>query len=156
MPCFPFARKTLNGHALYNRFRKKKNKDSFMKILDLDEVGVRALIDIRLWRASRFVPFSSGTNLAAELGDRYRYMPELAPTKELLAEYKDGKITWSEYERIFNDILSERKIETLFSGVADFDKVCLFCTEKLPAQCHRRLAAEYLARHFPELKIVHL
>jgi len=130
-----------------------KKQDQFMEILDA--TGMRLLIDIRLWRASRFVPWASGANLEVVLGGRCRYMPELAPTKELLAGYKDGAISWAEYEKIFNGILAERKIETLFASADKLDRVCFLCAEKLPAQCHRRLVAEYLAQHF-DVSITHL
>ncbi len=56
-----------------------KTADIFTDVLDA--VGVKKLIDIRLWRASRFVPWASGANLQKLLGDKYCYMPELTPTK---------------------------------------------------------------------------
>ena len=59
-----------------------KTKDQFVEILDA--VGMRVIIDVRLWRQSRFVPWASGENLTVALGDRYRHILELAPTKELL------------------------------------------------------------------------
>ena len=36
------------------------------------------------------------------------------------------------------------------------DRICLLCTEKSALQCHRRLAAEYIATQFPVVEIVHL
>lgn len=130
-----------------------KKQDSFLEVLDA--VCVKKLIDIRLWRVVRFVPWASGTNLAKILGERYKYSPELAPTRELLTAYKDGQIDWAGYERVFNGILAERKVENLFQK-PDLDKVCFLCSEKSPEQCHRRLVAEYLAKHFADIDIVHI
>lgn len=130
-----------------------KTRDQFMEILDA--AGIRQVIDIRLWRVARFVPWASGTNLATALGDRYRAMSELAPTKELLTAYRDGTIDWPAYETIFNNILRDRKIETLFTQDTLYG-VCFLCTEKSPDHCHRRLVAECLSRHFLDLKIIHL
>lgn len=121
----------------------------------LDAVRVRAVWDIRLWRNSRFVPFYSGENLAAVLGDRYECHPEFAPTAEILAGYKDGRITWPEYERMYRELLTARH-PTLGIALADLDRICLLCTEKSATQCHRALAAEYIAAQFPDTEIVHL
>ena len=121
----------------------------------LDTVGIRTLVDVRLWPQSRFVPWASGANLAAALGERYRHVPGLAPTKELLAGYKDGKIDWAEYESTFKVWLAIRRIEILFTP-NNLDKLCFLCSEKTADKCHRRLVAEYLAARFPDIRIIHL
>ena len=130
-----------------------KSPDAFIDVLDA--VRVRAVWDIRLWRTSTYVPFYSGDNLAAALGDRYEYRPEFAPTAEILAGYKDGLITWPDYERIYRELLATRH-PTNGMTPADLDRVCLLCTEKSATQCHRRLAAEYIAAQFSDIEIVHL
>ena len=130
-----------------------KTKDQFMEILDA--VGIRALIDIRLWRVARFVPWAGGENLATAPGGRYIYVPEFAPTKELLTGYRDGTVDWAGYEKIFNELLTARRAEELFDASA-LDHICFLCSEKTADQCHRRLAAEYLAQHLANIRIVHL
>ena len=130
-----------------------KNKDIFIEILDA--IGVKTLVDIRLWQVARFVPWASGTNLKKTLGTRYRYISKLAPTMELLTAYKDGNIDWLGYEKKFNNILAQRKIEKLFT-IRDLDKICFLCSEKTADKCHRRLIAEYLTQHFPDITIIHL
>ena len=130
-----------------------KTSNQFMEIIGA--VGVSNILDIRLWRTSRFVPWASGTNLANALGDKYRYMPELAPTKELLTQYKDGSIDWPGYEQIFDNLLVERQIEGLFKP-GELDKICFLCSEKTADKCHRRLVAEYLSKRIPDCQIVHL
>ena len=121
----------------------------------LNAVRVRAVWDIRLWRTSTYMPFYSGDNLAATLGTRYEYHPEFAPTAEILAGYKDGRITWPDYERMYRELLTARH-PTERLHPADIDRICLLCTEKSALQCHRRLAAEYIASHFPDIDITHL
>lgn len=130
-----------------------KNQNVFIDILNAADI--KMLVDIRLWRVARFVPWASGASLSNILDTRYKYMPELAPTKELLSDYKNRKIDWPEYERIFNDLLASRQIEKLFRP-ADLYKVCFLCTEKSADKCHRRLVVEYLQQHFPEVEIGHL
>jgi len=121
----------------------------------LETAGVKKLVDIRLWRAPRFVPWASGGNLAEAIGERYIYIPELAPTKELLTGYKECVISWAGYERVFNELLATRQVETLFDS-GTLNGACFLCAEKSPDMCHRRLVAEYLAEKFPDAQITHL
>lgn len=118
-------------------------------------VRIRTVWDIRLWRTSTYVPFYSGENLATTLGARYEYRPEFAPTAEILAGYKNGQITWPDYERMYRELLAARHPTTGLTP-DDIDRVCLLCMEKSAMQCHRRIAAEYLASRFPDIEIVHL
>lgn len=130
-----------------------KKPDVFSDILNAAQIN--CVWDIRLWRTSRFVPFYSGTNLAATLGSRYEYHPEFAPTTGILAGYKDGCITWPDYERMYRELLTTRN-PTAGLALNSLDHICLLCTEKSATQCHRRLAAEYIAEQFPCIEIVHL
>lgn len=130
-----------------------KKEDEFYDLLDA--AGAKRLADIRLWRASRFLPWASGLALSRRLGERYVHMPECAPTEELLAGYKAGEISWSGYERAFGGIMREREIERLFNA-ALLDGACFLCSEKTPEMCHRRLVAEYLAGKFEGVDIRHL
>lgn len=130
-----------------------KSPDTFMDVLNA--VRVRAVWDIRQWRASTYVPFYSGENLTSTLGPRYEYHPEFAPTSEILAGYKDGRIAWPDYERMYHELLVTRR-PTAGLAPADIDRICLLCTEKSANQCHRRLAAEYIAEQFSDTEIVHL
>ena len=130
-----------------------KSPDAFMDVLNA--VRVRAVWDIRLWRTSTYVPFYSGDNLAATLGTRYEYHPEFAPTTEILTGYKNGRITWADYEKLYRELLAARRpVDGLAPG--DIDRICLLCTEKSALQCHRHLAAEYIAEQIPDIEIVHL
>ncbi len=130
-----------------------KSPDAFLEVLNA--VRVRAVWDIRQWRTSTYVPFYSGETLATVLGDRYEYHPEFAPTAEILAGHKDGRITWPDYERMYRELLATRH-PTAALTPANLDRICLLCTEKSSTQCHRRLAAEHIAEQLPDIEIVHL
>ena len=130
-----------------------KGPDAFMDVLNA--ARIRAVWDVRLWRASVYVPFYSGENLATVLGARYEYHPEFAPTTEILTGYKNGTISWTDYEKLYHELLTARRpTDGLAPG--DIDRICLLCTEKSALQCHRRLAAEYIASQFSDIEIIHL
>ena len=130
-----------------------KSPDAFIEVLNA--VRVRAVWDIRLWRASAYVPFYSGENLATVLGARYEYHPEFAPTTEILTGYKNGTISWADYEKMYRELLATRRPTDGLTPV-DINHICLLCTEKSAVHCHRRLAAEYIASQIPDIDIVHL
>ena len=130
-----------------------KKPDVFMDILNATQI--HCVWDIRLWRTSTYVPFYSGENLATTLGAQYEYHPEFAPTAEILAGYKDGLITRSEYEHMYRELLATRHPTTGLTPDT-IDRICLLCTEKSALQCHRRLATEYIAKQIPDTEIVHL
>ena len=130
-----------------------KSPDAFIEVLNA--VRVRAVWDVRLWRASAYVPFYSGENLATALGACYEYHPEFAPTTEILTGYKNGTISWADYEKMYRELLATRRPT---DGLApdDINRVCLLCTEKSAVHCHRHLAAEYIASQIPDIDIVHI
>jgi uncharacterized protein YeaO (DUF488 family) len=84
----------------------------------------------------------------------YRHLPALAPTQEMLDEYKKSKGSWSDYEAKFLDLMANRKIENL--KPEQVDGACLLCSEDKPHHCHRRLVAEYLRDKWGAVQIRHL
>ena len=81
--------------------------------------------------------------------------PILAPTKEMLDEYKKKKGDWQPYEKKFLDLMKERQIEKKVDRAALEDS-CLLCSEDKPHLCHRRLVAEYLNEKWGDVQIEHL
>ncbi len=130
-----------------------KSPNAFMDVLRA--VHVRAVWDVRLWRTSTHVPFYNGDNLSATLGAFYQYHPEFAPTAKILAGYKNGRITWADYEQMYRELLVTRR-PTDGINPDTLNRICLLCTEKSVLQCHRRLAAEYIAAQFQDIEIIHL
>ncbi len=130
-----------------------KSPEAFLDVLNAARIS--CVWDIRQWRLSTYVPYYNGDNLANVLGNRYEYHPEFAPTADILASYKDKKITWSEYEKMYRELLQKR--DPLHNcNISKLDRICLLCTEKIAIQCHRRLAAEYIVKQLSDIEIVHL
>ena len=126
----------------------------------LKRAGVQRVIDIRLRPSGGLSLFARGTDLPYFLrelcGAEYIHIPLLAPTKEILSDYRKKKADWPEYERRFLALMGERRVaeeldRTLFSVPA-----ALLCSEAKPDQCHRRLVAEYLQSHWPGLTVAHV
>lgn len=142
---------------LYTIGFKKKSAQEFFELLKAN--NIKRLIDIRLNNTSQLAGFTKSRDLKYFLKEickaEYIHKPELAPTKELLDNYKKNKLTWQDYERVFSDILSDRKINEKVK-LEEFDNACLLCSEQEPDQCHRRLVAEYLHKTFKDISIKHL
>jgi uncharacterized protein (DUF488 family) len=143
---------------LYTIGFTQKSAEQFFGLLR--DNGVKVLVDIRLKPDSQLSGFAKGRDLPYFLKHLidcdYRYMPQMAPTDELLTRYRDDK-SWSNYEVAFNQLLQERNL------IVRLDRewwaahpACLLCSEHEPDHCHRRLVAEYIAAHWPEVEIVHV
>ena len=136
----------------------KKTAEQFFGILG--RAGIRRLLDVRLKNASQLAGFTKREDLEYFLREicaaDYRHEPQLAPTKEMLDDYKKHKGSWEEYERRFLALLVDRKVEeTLDPGIFAIPTV-LLCSELKPDHCHRRLVLEYLQQKWSNLTIHHL
>ena len=126
----------------------------------LREADVDAVIDVRLRNTSHLAGYTKRDDLAFLLsegfGIAYEHHPELAPTPEIFDAYRDDQ-DWETYESRFLPLLEERSAESIGREImARNGSPCLLCAEPTPEHCHRRLVAEYWARHLPGLTIVHL
>ena len=126
----------------------------------LKNAGIRRLIDVRLNNSSQLAAFAKRDDLEyflrAICGIEYRHEPLLAPTAGILDQFKKRKGDWSEYERNFLALMSERRIQdNLARELFDVPTV-LLCSEPTAEHCHRRLVLEYLAAHWGPLSITHL
>jgi uncharacterized protein (DUF488 family) len=136
----------------------KKSASTFFEVLE--RANITRLIDVRLHNASQLAGFTKRDDLKFFL-DRiahvdYVHEPQLAPEPDLLADYRQHRIPWSEYEEKFLDLLRQRRIEIelpteLFDG-----RPVLLCTEPTAEHCHRRLVAEYLRDKWGDIEITHL
>jgi uncharacterized protein (DUF488 family) len=136
----------------------QKNADEFFSILR--RAGIRRLIDVRLNNTSQLAGFAKRDNIEfflRELCDAdYCHEPTLAPTKEMLDDYKKKQISWEEYEIRFVDLLIDRKVEQTIDRRWFDAPAVLLCSEPSAKHCHRRLVAEYLAEKWGDVKVVHL
>lgn len=137
-------------------FTKKKAEKFFTKLYN---AGVKRVIDIRLNNVSQLAGFAKKDDLRYFLKTicdiDYIHMPELAPTKDILDEYKNNGGDWSVYEKNFIDLIEKRKIEKKITNDI-LDNACLLCSEEKPDHCHRRLVAEYLSKKWGNVKIEHI
>ena len=137
-------------------FTKKSAEIFFSKLSD---AGVRRVVDVRLNNSSQLAGFAKQNDLCYFLkticGIDYAHIPELAPTKEMLDEFKRNKGDWSVYETKYFTLLAERKIDDKILNTIK-DKDCLLCSEDKPDFCHRRLAAEYISRLFGDMEMAHI
>lgn len=135
----------------------KKSARKFFETLRCS--GARRVVDVRLNNVSQLAGFAKRDDLEfflKELGDiDYVHLPELAPTQEILDEYKKHKGDWATYEKRFLDLMEQRHIEDRIPQEIIADG-CLLCSENSPHHCHRRLVVEYLNRHWGEIAISHL
>lgn len=126
----------------------------------LKQAGIRRLLDIRLRPNGGLSLFARGTDLPYFLrelcGAEYTCVPLLAPTKDILADYRKKRIDWPGFERRYLALLAERKAaEVVERGLFSVPAV-LLCSEATAEQCHRRLAAEHLAAKWGSCEVVHL
>jgi uncharacterized protein (DUF488 family) len=125
----------------------------------LKEAGVKQVIDTRLNNVSQLAGFSKRADLEYFLktivGIDYVHILELAPTQDILDEFKKNKGDWSVYERKFLQLMSNRQVENKVS-LSQLDGACLLCSEAKPHHCHRRLVAEYFNKKWGTLNINHL
>ena len=121
--------------------------------------GLKRIVDVRLNNSSQLSGFSKRDDLKffaeAIPGIEYIHVPELAPTQEMLDQYKKRRGSWPDYEQKFLDLMALRRIEETVSKEI-IDGGCLLCSEQSPERCHRRLVAEYLRAKWGNVEIQHL
>jgi len=125
----------------------------------LKQTGIKKVIDVRLYNTSQLAGFAKKQDieyfLRVIVGADYIHLSIMAPTKQLLNNYKKGLISWQQYETQFKEIIAHRQIEKRIMP-QDADMVCFLCSEAKADNCHRRLVAEYLAEHWQNASIHHL
>ena len=135
----------------------KKSARRFFDLLS--QSGTKRIVDVRLNNGSQLAGFAKKDDLAYFLGElcgmEYVHLPALAPTKEMLDDYKKRRGDWKTYEDRFIALMRERRIEATIPQEIIADG-CLLCSEDKPHHCHRRLVAEYLRQHWGNMEITHL
>jgi uncharacterized protein (DUF488 family) len=136
----------------------QKTAEQFFTILR--GAGIRRLLDVRLNNVSQLAGFTKRDDLRFFLrevcGADYQHEPLLAPTQELLDEYKKSKGPWPDYETKFLALMVERKIEDRIDRALFSVPTALLCSEPTAERCHRRLVLEYLRDKWGDLTITHL
>ena len=137
-------------------FTQKSAKDFFET---LNKSGAKRVLDIRLNNVSQLAGFTKKHDLEFFLnsicGIEYVHLPLLAPTQEILDDYRKRKGSWASYEQRFLHLMEERNIKDDL-GLDLISDSCLLCSEAKPDRCHRRLIAEHLQSIWNEIDIYHL
>jgi uncharacterized protein (DUF488 family) len=136
-------------------FTKTTARDFFSR---LSRAHVNKLIDVRLNNVSQLAGFAKRDDLRyfskAICNIEYEHVPDLAPTQDILDEYKKSKGAWSVYAEKFLGLMTQRHIEEI--DQSRLAGGCLLCSEDKPHHCHRRLVAEYLKEKWGDVEIEHL
>jgi uncharacterized protein (DUF488 family) len=136
----------------------KKNAKKFFSLLIKSKI--EQLIDVRIRNRSQLSGFAKRDDLKYFLDQlleaEYQHEPELAPTEELLDNWRDDKISWETYEQRFVNLMSDREIEKRLDRELFSKPTVLLCSEHKPSHCHRRLIVEYLDDHWGNVEPVHL
>lgn len=137
-------------------FTKKTAETFFTK---LKRSGATRVVDVRLNNVSQLAGFAKRNDLQFFLREicqiDYVHVPELAPTQDILDEYKKNKCDWGVYEHKFLELMRKREIEKKIDPAVIADS-CLLCSEDKPHHCHRRLVAEYLNSHWGDVEVSHI
>lgn len=135
----------------------KKSAQTFFELLR--DSGAARVVDVRLNNVSQLAGFAKRDDLAYFLKQicnmDYLHLPVLAPTQEMLDEYRKGGGDWAQYEQRYLSLMRERRIQDVVSRELLTDS-CLLCSEDAPHRCHRRLVAEYLRQEWGEFDLRHL
>ena len=126
----------------------------------LRAAGIRRLVDVRLNNSSQLAGFTKQCDLPFFLRElcaaEYIHEPLLAPTHEILDDFKKKRATWDDYERRFRALLDERRVDERLGRALFEQPAVLLCSEPKPDKCHRRLVAEYLQLKWGNVTVVHL
>jgi len=142
--------------TLYTIGFAQKKADEFFTILKKN--GIKTLIDVRQSNTNIYAGFTIRDNLRYFLSEicniEYVENKLFAPTKELRDQYHKDE-DWGRYEKGYLNLLESRN--AIASITYDLvDSAVLLCSEPVADYCHRRLAAEYIGRHFVNVKVIHL
>lgn len=137
----------------------QKSAKRFFELIRKNRIDI--LLDIRLNNKSQLVGFTKGDDLQYFLNEmcqcQYKHCLEYAPTKEILDAFKNKEIGWSEYTEQYIKLMSIRGNYREFAKeFADYENICLLCSEPVPEYCHRRLIAEMIAKSNTGIIINHI
>jgi uncharacterized protein (DUF488 family) len=124
------------------------------------ESGLRLVVDVRVHNRSQLAGFAKvpdiGYFLETICGVKYIEEPLLAPEEASVADYRAKRLAWDEFAARYRSLLDERQAITHLDLARYAPGAILLCSEPSPVRCHRRLAAEYLAKQWGDVAIEHL
>jgi len=138
----------------------QKSAEVFFDLINKHQIEM--LIDIRRNNSSQLAGFSKSEDLKFFLAKicqcEYEHRIDFAPEKDTLERYKKKKIDWEQYVSEYVPLMQSRKApEEFVKRYANFNNVCILCSEPTPEHCHRRLFAELIKSCSPNgITIVHI
>jgi uncharacterized protein (DUF488 family) len=127
----------------------RKSAEQFFELIR--SAAARSLTDVRRRPDTQLSGFAQARDLHYFLpklaGIPYRHELLLAPSTELLNDYRRHGLAWEDYVPRYLAELRERRVETVLDPAA-FDETILLCSEPTTQQCHRRLCLEYLEKYW--------
>jgi uncharacterized protein (DUF488 family) len=127
----------------------QKSAEQFFELIR--SAGARSLTDVRRRPDTQLSGFAQARDLRYFVpklaGITYRHELLLAPSTELLNDYRRHGLQWADYVPRYLAELRERQVETALKP-SDLDETILLCSEPTTEQCHRRLCLEYLGEHW--------
>jgi len=94
---------------------KEKTAETFFDLIN--NAGIKRLMDIRLHPNTQLAGFCKQNNLEYFLKELlnidYRHIPLMAPSKDIFNDYRNNGLEWKDYERRFNILINQRKVEQL-------------------------------------------
>lgn len=148
----------MNELAIYTIGYTKKTAEEFFTLLK--KSGAKHLVDIRLHNTSQLSGFTKRNDLKYFLKKlidmEYYWLPEFAPNESILKEYRKTK-DWDKYALSYLELIKSRQPENTIALKLLEEGAVLLCSEPKADRCHRRLAAEYLAKlNVTNTRIIHL
>ena len=88
----------------------KKTAEQFFNLLD--RPNLKRVVDIRLNNNSQLAGFAKSGDLRFFLqriiGKEYVHLPQMAPSADMLTNYRNSKGSWADYERDFIALMKRR------------------------------------------------
>jgi uncharacterized protein (DUF488 family) len=127
----------------------RKSAEQFFELIR--SAGARSVTDVRRRPDTQLSGFAQARDLRYFVpklaGISYRHELRLAPSTELLNDYRRHGLAWDDYVPRYLAELRERRVEAALDP-ADLDQTILLCSEPTTERCHRRLCLEYLAERW--------
>jgi uncharacterized protein (DUF488 family) len=127
-------------------------------VAELQAAGVRRLIDVRFRPQSRRAGMSKTRlgELLAQHGIRYEHRRSLGTPPDLRQLYKHGQVAAGFQAHIEATAAAELDALAAELGDPSAPPTALLCLEADPAECHRRVLTDALARRRPGLRVIDL
>ncbi|KMK90760.1 DUF488 family protein [Rossellomorea marisflavi] len=137
----------------------KKSLEQFVNLLK--EAEVDCLIDTRLNNTSQLSGFAKKNDLKFILENflniNYLHDKELAPSSEILTDYKKKLMSWEDYKVSYTNLLLQRKVQNRVDELLSLGKtICFLCSEHQPEQCHRSVLVDFIKQYNKQIVVQHL